>query len=191
MGTKIPKDLVEKKANRWLITFLENTLKDGTNEIAALRSKLAYTYWIIVILYVTMFFMGIVLLSVPAYAAFRGQLGALNSLISAGFGITDLATLFLFRPLDRIHKLMGDIGQINLTIDSFQDQVALRLLEINLEKDKRETIGKAAEHVKEAAKESIELIQTYFEERKAPRLRTSGRRASPEGRRRSPRGAGR
>ncbi len=51
-----------------------------------------------------------------------------------------------------------------LAITSFQDQVALRLLEID--GAKRETMGRAAEQIRDAARESIGLIQTYFKEKK-------------------------
>ena len=156
-----------KDANQWLIKYLQSTLDNASREVGELRTKLAFTYWVVIGLSIVMFFAGIVLLSVPAVAAYRGQIAEIQSLIAAGFGISDLAALFLFRPLERIHGLMGDMGQITLAINSFQNQVALRLLETDGER--RETMGVAAEHINAAAKESILLIQNYFEARRPRR----------------------
>ncbi|MEA2003810.1 MAG: hypothetical protein U9O53_02515 [archaeon] len=153
-----------KKDNRDLIRFLQNTMKDGRSEVDGLRKKLGYTYWILVILSIVMFVLGIALLSVPVFAAYQDDIDRSESVIAAGFGIADLAALFLFRPVERIHRLMGDMSQITLSINSFQSQEALILLEMDI--SKRETMGEAAERIKEAAKNSIGLIQTYFEETK-------------------------
>ena len=150
-----------KKANEETIEHLQNTLDDGRRELRGLRKKLSATYIVIVILSIIMFSVGVVLLSVPVLAAFRGEISETQSLISAGFGIADLVVLFLSRPLDRMHQLMGDMGQLTLAVNSFQTQVGLRLLEMDI--TKRETMGNAAEKVNEAAKDSIKVIQEYFE----------------------------
>ncbi len=155
------KEEERKRANETLVKYLEDTLNIAKGEVVELENKLAYTYWVIVVLSIIMFIVGIVLISVPAVAAFRGSIGELQSIIAAGFGFADLAALFLFRPISRIHKLMGDMSQIIMAINSYQTQVALRLLE--MDSNKRETIGKTAEHVKDATKGSIKLIQEYFE----------------------------
>jgi len=82
-------------------------------------------------------------------------------LISAGFGITDLAALFLFKPLERIHKIMGDMSQIVIALNSFQTQVGLRLMQMDA--TDRQSMGQAAEFINAAAKDSIVLVQQYFE----------------------------
>ncbi len=152
-----------KKANDFIVKHLQGTMIDGRGELGGLRRKLSATYWVIILLSVVMFALGIVLLSVPVVAAFRGQISELQSLIAAGFGIADLAALFLFRPLERIHGIMGDMSQIILALNSFQTQVGLRLME--MDSDKRPTMGQAAEHISAAAKDSIKLVQDYFEVR--------------------------
>lgn len=140
---------------------MEEGLKTGLLEIKELRQKLSRTYGIIVLLSVVTFFLGVVLLSVPFVTALTGQFDNLQALIVGGLGVADLATLFLFRPVRQIHQLMGDMGQITLAINSYQTQVALRLIEADI--SERGTIGKAAEYVAEAANSSIDLIQNYFE----------------------------
>ncbi len=149
------------KANQFIVSHLHATMKDGRRELGGLRGKLSFTFVVIVVLSIIMFILGIVLLSVPFIHAFAGKEKTLQSVIAAGFGITDLAALFFFRPIERIHGLMGDMSQITLAINSFQTQFSLRLLEVN--KDDRETVGKAAERINVAAKDSIKLIQDYFE----------------------------
>lgn len=152
-----------QSANQQIFAFLYDTIQDASKEVASLRRKLAVTYWVIIILSIIMFFIGVTLLSIPAFMAFRGEGNTMQSLIIGGLGIADLAALFLFRPTHKIHQLMGDIGQITLAINSYQTAIGLRLLESDM--DKRDTIGRAARHVSQAARESIELIQRYFEPR--------------------------
>src|SRR3989304_617410 len=87
------------KANEFIVQFLQNIMNDGKEELGKLRRKLSVTYWVIIFLSIIMFVVGIVLVSVPAIAAFRGDIDQLQSLITAGFGIADLAALFLFQPM--------------------------------------------------------------------------------------------
>jgi len=152
-----------KKANEFVARHLQDTMSDGRGELGGLRLKLSITYWVIICLSVVMFVIGIVLLSVPVAAAFRSDVETLQSVIAAGFGITDLVGLFLFRPIERIHALMGDMSQITLSLNSFQIQVDLRLMEMSA--TERQTIGQAAGHISTAAKDSIKLVQDYFEGR--------------------------
>lgn len=153
-----------KKSNQWLIDYLHTILNDSRKDVNALRSKLALSYWIVVMLSVIMFALGIVLLGAPAVAAYKGDIDLLKSLTSAGFGLADLTALFIFKPIERIHGLMGDMSQITVAINSFQDQVALRLME--MDGSKRESVGKAAEEIKNATKSSLELIEVFFEGKK-------------------------
>ncbi|MFI5237337.1 MAG: hypothetical protein ACHQLA_05315 [Ignavibacteriales bacterium] len=151
------------KANDFIIKFLQNMVNDGKEELGKLRRKLSVTYWVIICLSIIMFALGIVLLSVPAIAAFQKQIDQMQSLITAGFGIADLSALFLFRPLERIHKIMGDMSQIILALNSYQTQVGLRLMELDV--TDRPSMGQTAENINKAAKESIKLVQEYFEAR--------------------------
>ncbi|MBP1682888.1 MAG: hypothetical protein H6Q27_452 [Ignavibacteriaceae bacterium] len=151
------------KANEFIIRFLQNVMNEGNNELIKLRIKLSVTYWVIIFLSIIMFTIGIVLISVPAIAAFSGEIDQMQSLITAGFGILDLSALFLFRPMERIHKMMGDISQIILALNSYQTQVGLRLMELDV--TNRPSMGQTAYKVNEAAKESIQLVQDYFEAR--------------------------
>ncbi len=153
------------RANKYIIKFMQKTMNDGRDEIINLRQKLSITYWVIIGLSVVMFALGISLLSVPLVAAWHGEIDMLRALIAAGFGIADLAGLFLFRPLERIHGLMGDMSQITLALNSFQTQVGLRLKEMNALD--RQSIGQAAEHIAVAALNSTQLVETYFEEQHA------------------------
>jgi hypothetical protein len=56
---------------------------------------------------------------------------------------------------------MGDISQIILALNSYQTQVGLRLMELDV--TNRPSMGQTAINVSEAAKESIKLVQDYFE----------------------------
>ncbi|MCA9938392.1 MAG: hypothetical protein KC418_07110 [Anaerolineales bacterium] len=150
-----------ESANNALIDYLFGNLQDGRNEVRRLRVKFGITYYTIVVLSVMMFVVGVGLLSVPALSAYRGQITEMKSIIAAGFGIGDIFLLFLLRPVSRLQNLMGDMGQITIAFNSFQAQMALRLLQTDA--DRRETIGDAAKSINTAAQNSIKLIETYFE----------------------------
>lgn len=150
-----------KKANEFIVRHLQGSMIDGKIDLISLRRKLAVTYWVIILLSIIMFIIGIVLLSVPFYAAYNTNIKELEALIAGGFGIADLVALFLFRPIERMHKIMGDMSQIVIALNSFQTQLGLRLMQMDA--TSRESIGRTAEYVNEAVKVSIKLIQDYFE----------------------------
>jgi hypothetical protein len=147
--------------NKAIAEDLNLSVRSNENELGKLKSKLTITYWVIICMSSALFLMGIVLLTVPVAAAFNGNIDKLNSVIAAGFGIADLAALFLYGPIDRIHKIMGDMSQIILVLNSYQYQVSLILIEMDIA-DKK-SVGEAAVKIGEAAKTKIRLIEEYFE----------------------------
>jgi len=152
-----------KKANEYLWLFVQSTMNVGTAELKGLRVKLSITYWVIISLSVVTFIIGAMLLSVPVVGVFRNDIDLLKSITAAGFGIMDLAGLFLFRPIERIHGIMGDMSQITLALNSFQTQVGLRLMEMDV--TDRPTIGITAEFIGKAAEGSIKLVQDYCQDK--------------------------
>ena len=150
-----------ESANNALIDYLFANLQDGQAEVLRLRQKFAITYYTIVVLSVVMFAAGIVLLSVPALSAYRGEINEMQSIIAAGFGIGDIFLIFLLRPVSRLQNLMGDMGQITIAFNSFQAQTALRLLQTNA--DDKDTLGEAAKSIGLTAQASVKLIEDYFE----------------------------
>jgi hypothetical protein len=154
--------------NAQLIEFLYDTLGTGKKQLSGLWRQLSATYWLIVVASIVTFLTGILLLCTPIIVTWRtGQDLNLAHLSAPGFGVLDLLVLVLFKPIERMQTLMGNMGQIKLVINSFQDQVALRLLETNLAD--RATLGKAAEHIGRAAAEGVVKIQDYFEDQMRPR----------------------
>jgi hypothetical protein len=154
-----------EKANTYIVKFLQGTMTEGQKQLNRLQKKLSITYWVIIGLSIVMFGIGVWLLTVPVRTIFSGATEVYKSLIAGGFGIADLTALFFFRPLERIHRLMGDMSQVLLALNSFQSQFNLRLLEMNLED--RPTIGKACDYISAAAEKSIKLVEDYFEATKA------------------------
>ena len=166
MAQMISQDFIQT-ANQNIAIRLEATTLENKKELARLRDKLSFTYWIIIILSIIMFIIGVVLISIPAFAAINSQIDTLESVVAAGFGIADLAALFFFKPLFRIHNIMGDMSQITLALNSYQMQVGLRLMEMEI--NNRPSLGKAAENIDIAATNSIKLVQKYFELEQSPK----------------------
>jgi hypothetical protein len=148
-------------ANQQGLDNLHAVMRDSRHELTMLRLRLALTYWVVVVLSVVMFALGIALLSVPALLIWQGRSAEMQAFIAAGFGLADLTVLFLFKPIERIHRLMGDMSQITLALTSFQTQVELRL--IQMDASNRSSVGDAAKQIGDIAPVAIKLIQDYFE----------------------------
>lgn len=155
-------ETILKQKNASLTEDLEETLEANKMDIERLRNKLTITFWVIIILSVIIFSIGIVLVSVPVVAAFSGEIDRLNSLIAAGFGIIDLVGLVLYGPIEKIHKLMGDMSQIIMVLNCNQTQISLRLLEMDFLGD-RPSVGRASENIGTGTQNNVKLIQEYFE----------------------------
>ncbi len=149
-----------KAANEFIIRFLQNTMNDSRSGLKTLNRKLNFTYMIIIGFSIIMFAVGILLVAKPLFSGFDQE-----QLAFSAVGVVDLFLLFLFRPFDIIHGTMGDMSQIILALNSFQAQVGLRLME--MDGTKRDTIGQAAVNINTAAKDSIKLVQHYFETKRS------------------------
>lgn len=160
----IPASAMIKQANLIISDELQGLMNESAEEFKRLRLKLNITYWIIVSLAIVMFVLGVILLFVPVIAAFNPEIDRLQSVISGGFGIADLVALFLYGPIEKIHKNMGDMSQIFLALNSYRSQVGLRIMEMDVTNN-RPSIGVAADKINSAAESSIKLIQDYFEAR--------------------------
>lgn len=159
-----------KTANIGLVDHMFQVLEDGRCEGKELRNKLKYTYWLLVILTTLLFLVGLALISVPIWGPFlKSPLQLETMLTAAGLGIADFMGLYLFNPLARIQKLMGDISQITVIYSAFQIRVALHLVETD--NNERPTMGNAAEHVHKVATETLREIESYFEKWLATQLK--------------------
>ncbi len=154
-----------ERTSGWLVGELRSTLKEGKQDVSAVRRRLRVTYAVIVIFSLAMFALGMALVGFPARAFYRGDIDELTFGALAGSGGVILALLLYFRPLDRLQALVADSTYVTLVKDSFQYQVALRL--IALDTDDAASVERAATHVGEAAQASMELVYTQMQARRA------------------------
>ncbi|MEE8330872.1 MAG: hypothetical protein V3R84_03795 [Acidimicrobiia bacterium] len=144
---------------------LRSTLKEGQRDVTAVRRRLRVTYAVIVIFSLAMFALGMALVGFPARAFYRGDIDELAFGELAASGGVVLALLLYFRPLDRLQALVADSTYVTLVKDSFPYQVALRL--IALDTDDAASVERAATHVGEAARASMDLVYTQMQARRA------------------------
>lgn len=150
-----------KESNQFYSEKLKNISDENLKGIEYVRNQIKHVFQITLVLYIALFILGISLLSVPLFAAFNGNISIYNSIIGGTLGITDIAIVLAFKPVERIHDLMGDMSQISMAINSYQQQVALRIIQFD-SKD-RTSIDHAAEEINRATRETLEMIQTYVE----------------------------
>ncbi len=147
--------------NLELVRYLNRIIRNNSNIFDGMRKKILLTYKVTIALYIILFGLGVLLLLVPVISAFQGNMATYNSLLSGTLGITNLVVLFLFKPVEQIHNLMSEIGQLTIITNSYQEQEALRLLELNA--DDKKTIGEAAVHINNAAANSVSILEKYCE----------------------------
>lgn len=150
---------------------MQKTFKYNLKLFKGLTKKINSNYYITVILYIFSFAFGLALLSIPIAAAYMGGISTLNAAIGGLAGIADIVVVLLFKPVERIHELMADFSQITIITSSYQEQVGLRLLE--LDKNKRDTLGTAADKINEATKDAVKQIQDYCEAKAAPQQKNA------------------
>jgi hypothetical protein len=150
-----------QRTNDFILAHLQTTMRDGHTALLDLEKRLRLTYNVIIGLSVVMFTVGIALIAAPVYAGLTGQDGIAKPLLAGGLGIADLTALYLFRPIDRIHALMGDMSQVTIALNAYQAQVGLHLLEMRA--DEADTVGAAADDIRAASQVSIRLVEEYFE----------------------------
>ena len=140
---------------------LKKTYKECLHVLKNLRHKVKCIFWATLLLYTILFLLGIALLSIPIVAAYRGDISLYTSVIGGTLGIIEVVSVLCLKPVEKIHDLMGDMSQISMIINSYQQQVGLRSLEFDLKH--RNSIGQAADKIDEATEKSLFLIQKYVE----------------------------
>lgn len=155
-----------RKLNDQLVHNMQKTFDHNLTLFKGLTKKISSNYNITVILYFVSFVFGLALLSIPLAAAYLGGISTLNAAIGGLAGIADIVVVLLFKPVERIHELMADYTQITVITSSYQEQVGLRLLELDL--NHRESLGVAAVEINKITKDAVNQIQDYCEAKAAP-----------------------
>lgn len=132
---------------------------DFTEKIKKLQTRMWRTYFLIVVASAVMFALGIWLLINPLLSQ---NICFPECYIPAILGLAILAGLFLFHPIKRIQRLMGDTIQIIMVLDSFQTQRDLLLKTIDW--NSSTSVIEAAKNINCATKECTKMIQGCFEE---------------------------
>ena len=149
----------------WLIKQLQKTLQEGKSEVAGIRRRLQITYWAMIVLTIGLFVFGAALIGFPALSYSRGTIEEVTFGALGGAGALVIGLLLYFRPLERLQSMLADATYVSLIKDSFQYQVTLRLLALDL--DDVKTVSEAASHVGEAAQASMDLVYTQLQARRA------------------------
>ncbi len=93
-------------------------------------------------------------------------------------GIVDLVVVLLFRPVERIHELMADFSQITIITAAYQEQVGLKLLELDVRE--RNTLNKAAVEINTAATKYSPTNSTILRSQKRTKKEKSHGRTDPK-----------
>ncbi|MDD1775456.1 MAG: hypothetical protein LUQ24_07990 [Methanobacterium sp.] len=159
-------DTNRKELNDQLVSNMQDTFDHNLILFKGLTRKINSNYYITVTLYIVSFIFGLALLSIPIAAAYLGGISTMNAAIGALAGIVDIAVVLLFKPVERIHELMADFSQITVITSSYQEQVGLRLLELDV--NNRDSMGVTADKINQTTKDAVSLIQDYCEAKAAP-----------------------
>ena len=166
--------------NGKLLEHLNKTLSEGRAAVTRVRKKLNYTYWVLVGMSVIMFFVGMFLLldaalhiindgTIPGLAegatatADQTTSNLYNtSLTSGGLGLMDIILLFVSQPFKRIRQLMADMSQLTLLINSYQSQIGLIMLGVDMKK-REVSIPLALTQINNSVTTTVKAIESYTE----------------------------
>jgi hypothetical protein len=126
-----------------------------------IKKKVLNNYDVTVNLYKISFAFGLLLLGGTFLAAFIGVISFQETIIGGSAALLEMALVLVFKPIEKIHELISDYAQMNIITSSYQEQVGLRL--VQLEVEQKETVGTAAFEINLAAANAIDLIQKYCE----------------------------
>jgi hypothetical protein len=152
-----------QQANADLIAYMMAALDEGRAQSAALYGRLNWTYWLLVIMAVIIFGVGVALLSSPLWLPATVHTGGFDwfaLVFPPTLGIANLLGLYLYKPVRRINMLMGTMTQLIVVLNQYQIRVALRIVECDIAD--RPTIGAAAEDLRTIAAYSLGAIEHYF-----------------------------
>lgn len=153
-----------KEWNDGALITIKNVTEENKILFSDMRTKISNTFKITVGLYIALFILGFLLLSVPIWYAYTGQIAVYNSIITGTLGITNLVVLFLFKPVERIHDLMSDLSQITLLLNNYRQQEALILYQFNSQLDsQKKSASETVQNIREAASNSVNLLEQYCE----------------------------
>ena len=160
-------EMLEEHGNAGLVSYMMHVLQDGRAEAKALYGRLRWSYWLLIALSVTLFALGLGLLSSPLWLpqmeVFRGVESEFNwfaTFFPPALGIVDLFGLYLYNPMRRINKLMGTMTQLIVILNQYHIRVAVRLVECQI--SDRSTVGAAADHLRTIAGNTLNSIERYF-----------------------------
>ncbi len=148
-------DAAPAAGHQSLLNHIQHHLGEGERELKGLRFKMKLTYWLMLTFSAAMLTTGILLIVLPAISFFRGNIEELTFGILAGAGLVGLGVLFAFRPMERIHTLMARFSYTTMVKDSFQYQVGIRLLGLDIED--RAALEEIARQIAQATRFSIDL----------------------------------
>lgn len=150
------------KTNLFYSEKLEEITEMNLESFGILRDEIKFTFEVTIILYTILFSLGAFLISLPILTSFKIiDISIYTSIFGGALGLTDIALLFAFKPVEKIHDLMGDMSQISMAINSYQQQVALRIIQYNIKN--RDSIDHTATEINKVTKETTKLIQQYVE----------------------------
>lgn len=153
------------KENQWFVDFLKKTLEDGCGKLKELQNSLKWKDAVLTWLNIIMFSIGILLTTIPIITfILQGEIQD-QSLLSGGLGAVELVTLWHINPIKRTHKYMGDYAEISIAINSFVNQIACIIIATDIRDEyKKESFNEAVESIRETTRETMSLVQKYFEE---------------------------
>lgn len=149
------------KQNEEAIKNIQDSYKLNKKLFSDIKKKVLNNYNVTVKLYVISFIFGLLLLGGTFLAAFMGVISFQDSIIGGSAALLEMALVLVFKPIEKIHELISDYAQMNIITSSYQEQVGLRLVQMNVQEN--ETIGTAAFEINLAAANAIDLIQKYCE----------------------------
>jgi len=146
----------EKEDMKNMIKNLNKKTDEGFKKILHMSQVLFYVGISIIIVTFVLEIYEIVFSGTPEW----GKVAA-HGIIGGGFGISGILTSFVFEPMKKIRRNMGDTVQLNIAISGYYNQLSiLNHPEIKID---YENAAKLAKQIEESMSKVMDLVEKYCE----------------------------
>lgn len=173
MGFKQPEgdnefDKYRKEENEKFVNYLFTNLISSSDEIRDLQARIKRKDALLTYMNMGQYLIGLCMLIAPLilYLSSGGTVSLETNVIVGGLGFAELLVLMVTDPIKKTHKYMGDFTQISIALTGFVEQVACILIATDMRDEfKTESFLEATKQIGDAKRETMTLVQKYYEEK--------------------------
>ena len=155
-------DDVNKKIKNELLNYQESLRRDIELRMKELSDKSKGTFQITTILIFLILILGFVIIVLSLYSIVTNPQDAFTGIGLGAIGVgSEVFALYMYKPMNRLNKLSADYNQEILILKNWVMAINLYLMAMDV--NDRDSVGKAADKMREVTIETVNSIQKFLE----------------------------